>query len=86
MVSCRLSGFRGIGAIRQPSTCGWVPAGISRHRERFSVGILIRVGWADLGDHGLGPGPVPGVAAVTASGVVFVIAEMVVHLDFEAGL
>ena len=41
---------------------------------------------ADIGDHGLGPGPVPRVPTVAALHGVFLIADVGVHLTLEAGL
>lgn len=41
---------------------------------------------ADLGDHRLGAGPVAGVPSVAPGRVVAGVAEMLVHLRFQAGL
>ena len=40
----------------------------------------------DLGQHRLGPAPVAGVPAITARGVVAVVAEVVGELAFQGGL
>jgi hypothetical protein len=54
--------------------------------RRVDIAGHVNLDRADLGQHRLGPDPVAGIAMVTASGMVLVIAEMVAHLRLERGL
>ena len=60
------------------------------HQLGFETAVAVtghrKLHWPHVGDHGLGPGAVAGVPAVAPGGVMALIAHVVGHLGFQAGL
>lgn len=69
-----------------PSSRRWFFADRCRFEAAVTISWHFQLDRVDLGDHRLRTGPVATVATVAALDSVFRIAEMLFHLDLQAGL
>ena len=90
-VGFHLAGREALGGERDDHRVDPVQAALTlAHRLRVEAAVPIPrhldLDRADLGEHRLRTGPVAAVAMVAAIRSVLLIAEVLVHLDFQAGL